>query len=365
MKDITRRKNTGRPGNGGKFDGKTNSVPEGGLTNLALDPVSAEVTFDWIERNVLPTHSHRIPRNIERKGRATIRIPSVTAADAPVGFGVVRNETEYRNLETGEVVSKAEARRLQWNHPKLEVQRKITDVTREYRVHEGVLYREVLDGQRPDGTTPATPDWISTRATRSWKFMCDGDTEEEAAADAQAQFAGYLSIDGTLWEATREPVYQIHTFGLGNNYGGTALGVSIAPVTDEHAAGSFYIPADHYEEAVARAVEVAEKRGDTASLESIRETPRIDVAAPELVASTWRPATVIPDRPRPYELTPGQFPRELAGFRHDIATIPGAVEEADDGFGGKSHRVNYAALSETQEYDYKSFLQYGAEKGLL
>lgn len=195
--------------------------------------------------------------------------------------------------------------------------------------------------------------------------MCDGDTEDEAARDAQSKFADYLSIDGTLWAKAREPVYQIQTFGLGGNHGSTAITAATAPVTGNHAAESFYFPADAYEAAVAYAVDVAIKRGDTESVARIRKTPHIVVSKPELIAKTWRPATVIPEHPMAYELTPETFRRELAAFRRDIATIPGASEKVEDGFGNPSHRVNYSALSETQEDNYKSYLEYGAGQGLL
>lgn len=75
---------------------------------------------------------------------------------------------------------------------------------------------------------------------------------------AKADMAKMLLVDGVLYEQTTKPEYHIMVFGWGGCGGGTALFVSYPARRD----CGWRFTAEHGAEAVAKANEVAERRGD-------------------------------------------------------------------------------------------------------
>lgn len=71
-----------------------------------------------------------------------------------------------------------------------------------------------------------------------------------------AKVRSVLLIDGWAWVASMEPYYEVTTFGLGHNHGGTALMVGHGFARD-----SFKL--NQLEAAIAQATKVATERGDT------------------------------------------------------------------------------------------------------
>ena len=80
----------------------------------------------------------------------------------------------------------------------------------------------------------------------------------------------YLLIDGILYTKANTPMYEINTFGMGNNHGSTSLSVSETHTPHEY---NFY--ANERNLAISKAIEIAKKRGDTDSLNRIRECKKI------------------------------------------------------------------------------------------
>lgn len=74
-----------------------------------------------------------------------------------------------------------------------------------------------------------------------------------------AKVRSVLLIDGWAWVASMEPYYEVTTFGLGHNHGGTALMVGHGFARD-----SFKL--NQLEAAIAQATKVATERGDTNDL---------------------------------------------------------------------------------------------------
>ena len=79
----------------------------------------------------------------------------------------------------------------------------------------------------------------------------------------------FLLIDGVLWERAGEPMYQVCVFGLGHNHGGTAL--MITNHYNPNCRWTDYFTALQHDEAIEAAVRTATARGDTQSLEDIRD----------------------------------------------------------------------------------------------
>lgn len=91
----------------------------------------------------------------------------------------------------------------------------------------------------------------------------DKDYSREAVLKrAKDDLRKLILVDGELYEQTRKPEYFILTFGLGRNHGGTGLMVDY---TGRRDCGWHYPPTEG-KKAIAKAKEVALKRGDTESV---------------------------------------------------------------------------------------------------
>lgn len=105
---------------------------------------------------------------------------------------------------------------------------------------------------------------------------------EEEANSVYKYAKGFLLIDGELYRPCGEPLYNIITFGLGHNHGGTDLFVEY----DYNPNISYrnYFNALHRAEAIQYAVEVASARGDTESIPRLQNSEyNIEVLDPTMV----------------------------------------------------------------------------------
>lgn len=109
----------------------------------------------------------------------------------------------------------------------------------------------------------------------------DDDSREKIINKAINEMNEFLLIDNELYVKTYEPVYTIHTFGLGNNHGGIGTSLSISNVTDWSL--GYYFNAYDREKAMKHALQVAINRGDTDSIDYIENVPEIIVLFPEAV----------------------------------------------------------------------------------
>lgn len=334
----------------GTFTDKQHTAPELSL-GAAHEPVLVRLQAQWTEKNVLPTPRHTKPRDIQRDIELEVTVPSTTEDEAPVGFVVTYRKFTGRDHQ-------------------------LVDVVETLRVHDGQLYRQ-LDENVDGLVRPMEADAIAIfrRAFhQSWDgtVHLSGDNPEEVAAEAQSQVDYFLAIDGTLWQKTSEPVYYARTYGLGNNHGSTALHVGSVHEfkTEEAACPEYVFPADQREEAIAYTLALAERRGDTRSLASIANPETIEVADGFTPGSSFAPAPRI-TYPEPYVMWAaehqgdrGALERGLAEMRAQLLTVPGAVVEVPDGWGGTTRTLDESKLTEQQAADYKKYIEKVAEFGL-
>lgn len=102
---------------------------------------------------------------------------------------------------------------------------------------------------------------VKLKADCEYKSWLD-DNRQDVINDAIAIAASLLFIDGKLFETVREPCYEITTFGMGKNHGGTGLFIEQPSV---HSASHFF-NAMQYTDACAHANNVAAARGDDKSI---------------------------------------------------------------------------------------------------
>ncbi len=91
----------------------------------------------------------------------------------------------------------------------------------------------------------------------------------------------YIVFDSKVWRKCGEPMYNIHTFGLGHNHGGTGFFIEYS--YNSNISAKNYFNALEREKAIAYGRMVAERRGDTDSIDRIGDGKKIEVLMPELV----------------------------------------------------------------------------------
>lgn len=319
----------------GTFTDKTQSAPE--LTLDAQIPsagiIEVPVAGRWTERNVIPTPRHRTPRDVQRDIDVTVTIPAITSDEAPVAVILPNDPFELR----GDAI--------------------------ELRTYEGQLYKALtVDGR---GAVPATGDAVSERIFDRWghgqRTHLKGDNAWQAEQDAQSQVSALLAIDDTIWEKTSEPVYVISTFGFNN---GTSVGIEWASryAEEGHTMPEWVYPADQREEAIAAAIASSANRDRYPFTGG--NVPTIALNGKFQPGSTFTPAPRITyagpyeaENAERYEGDEGRIARELLAFRQQLLTIPGAVIEVDDGWGGTTKTVDPSKLTSTQASDYKRYTE--------
>jgi hypothetical protein len=91
------------------------------------------------------------------------------------------------------------------------------------------------------------------------------ENRDQVISRAKEDMEKYLLVDGELYEVTYEPMYNITTFGLGFNHGGTGFFVTYH--YNPNISYKSYFNALQYEEAINYAIKTAAGRGDTKDVE--------------------------------------------------------------------------------------------------
>lgn len=194
----------------------------------------------------------RKPREREVKGVCSVSVPSVISDEAPVAM---RHEDC-------------------WWRPKVI----------EYRWYRKKLYKRVLFSDylcNAEGWWPL--EELKKHFHKSYiPYYQYGQDEADAIAKCKEHAKEFLIVDGNqIWKRVGEPRYVIATFGLGHNHASTAL--MIDNEYNSNISADRYFNALEREKAIERCVEVALNRGDTDSVDDIRDSWPIEVLIPEAV----------------------------------------------------------------------------------
>ena len=204
----------------------------------------------------LPSPRHRIMRSRTVDGVFTAQIREITAAEAPVVMRV------HDLVDWDEGIH-----------------------ANDYRQYDGQLY--TLSRRGFHSNCPADKEGEPLLASEfgggKYLYIPASSEMERHVIDERLQEAAdqWLFIDGVAWKKSPEPFYEVCTFGLGNNHGGTALMIITrrGVKRDESCFSAL-----QEKEARKAALDVAEKRGDTAYHSSIvDERFRIEVLDPSAV----------------------------------------------------------------------------------
>lgn len=176
---------------------------------------------------------------------------------------------------------------MAFRHPALS----ISDVV--YRLYNDLLYTRVRWSSKHAQKTGWWPyedfkgrlevenTYGCVRGT-SWKYLRNASAARRFLI---RKYARYLLVEDNgeleVWETIGEPRYEICTFGLGHNHASTNYFITNS--YNPNIRRDWYFTALQKEEAVAKALEVAARRGDTNSFDRIRNSPVIEVLLPEAV----------------------------------------------------------------------------------
>lgn len=235
-------------------------------------------------RNEIPPRCRK-PRPVTHEASAQIEVPTVTADDAPIAFRIHGIEDHIKDIRT----------------------------------FDGRLFTLYLPHARQ--TEPSLPASVhfpqDVDVTRHHRIPNRAESEDEFYQTVEAFFGGFLIIDGVVWVESREPAYEVVTFGLGGD-GSTAL-----VVTDRATHGNVF-RADEFEAARAFAEGVARQHGDRQGrYEDPRSAERyraIEVLIPEAV-------TLVTATPAPRDIRDLRFNYSLARDRLSRASTPDDEKE--------------------------------------
>ena len=234
----------------------------------SMKSVELEISYCYKADVIMPRGRKPRPAVIRGASPLTASLPSITAMDAPCAF--VLREPKWRSDQQGEFSAVREI--LSFDDRLWLPAMMPTGPGEEIPMTVADLEKSLGDGGAPWRNTYSIP----IDAVR--RIVVSGEQEEVTKIlDTLEQ---YVLIDGVLFTTCTEPCFEVATFGLGHNHGGTALFSEMHYNSNINRAR--YFRADQRDEAIAEAERIALARGDTESV-PIVPIGDIEVLLPECV----------------------------------------------------------------------------------
>ena len=236
----------------------------------------------------LPTKRHTRKRAGYGYKTMNVSVTEMKEEDFPVALRV----TDYKTVCSGSVYNDKDRNRA-----------KFKLFTEEYRTFGGKLFVPFRD--RHGAVIQKEPRVFDKQTLiehishyNSWKYRCPEfcfpdqvlltdksvilqTNEENVRKEIRRNAKRVILFGGHIWVEAPEPMYNITTFGLGHNHGGT--GFFIDHHYNDNIPAKNYFNALQREEAMKRYIEVATNRGDTESVEREKFEKNIEVLRPEVI----------------------------------------------------------------------------------
>lgn len=241
-----------------------------------------ELTVPYVQK-YLPTKRHKNTRVRVLTGTVAFTVTELAEEEFPVAL-IVRGYERMSEDATEETIMNAKC--------------DFRVFAESYRYYNGSLYKPVRAtwGARKSTLIKTAENMVHMIESKRRLWECNLYTDipftvESVAVsdDMEVQketirelARNYVIYEDGIWEKTGEPMYNITTFGLGHNHGGT--GFFIADHYNPNISARNYFRADRLDEAIAYFNKVAEGRGDTNSVGTNDDKKvRIDVLMPEVL----------------------------------------------------------------------------------
>lgn len=248
-----------------------------------------KVDYSYTQR-FLPSKRHRKLRFRKMKDTMVVNIKELTVDEFPVAFivhklkDVYEGMKSYDDYENCKYEYKMFAEEIRTYKGELRTPIRITHGAAISTLFEDCSY--IIDNIERWSRLTKLNDFNSFPFTdNSDEFnensVIINDNKEEIKKHIKNMTKSYIYCDGKFWSVCGEPMYNINTFGLGHNHGGT--GLFITEFYNENIPAKNYFNALQKEEAIAYGKSVALNRGDTESVNGLGDFCNIEVLMPELV----------------------------------------------------------------------------------
>lgn len=239
------------------------------------------------KQSYLPTKRHRRPRKRYVSFNFNISIREVCDADFPLAFVVRDYASVYQgDYEPGKGEYKVFDDEIRTYNGKLyspyrdsygaAVRNELTEATDE-KIRDAFrlsLLRSSLHYHSAIYNSLNSEDFYEQE-----KSIVLTDDQAEVIETAKEIASEFVVYKGHIWAKTTEPMYEIRTFGLGHNHGGT--GFFVTNEYNTNIPNKNYFTALEREKALEYFNRVALGRGDTDSVNGFK--PEIEVYLPEMV----------------------------------------------------------------------------------
>ena len=232
----------------------------------------------WNEEKYLPTKRHRVLRSRFVKNSVDVDIKEPTESEFPIAFIVHDYQSVYENAKSYDDFNGNGEYKM---------------FSEEIRTYDGKLYKAVrVTHGSAISCVFESLNYIKNRIQEYAPYWKGGEDFTEASIIKESNIEeckekvfekslSYIVYGGKVWEICGEPMYNINTFGLGHNHGGT--GFFITYYYNPNISNKNYFNALEREEAIACGKQVALNRGDTNSVDGMGEHDIIEVLMPEMV----------------------------------------------------------------------------------
>ena len=236
-------------------------------------------TVDYLAtQKYLPTKRHRVLRERRVKNSVDVDILELDKSDFPIAFLIHDYRSVYPDAESYDDFDGSGYYRM---------------FTEQIRTYNGLLFMPVRITHGAAISLNFEPVTYVKNALSDWGCYNLGggdftdssivriDNSDKRIEQIMNRALDFIICDGVVWERCEEPMYNINTFGLGHNHGGTGFFISF--YYNNNIPAKNYFNALQREEAIAYGKQVALGRGDTDSVDGMGEHDIIEVLIPDLV----------------------------------------------------------------------------------
>lgn len=232
----------------------------------------------WNMEKYLPTRRHRKLRERYVKNNFDVEIKELTNKDFPIAFIIHEYKSVYANAKSYDDFNGNGEYKM---------------FSEEIRTYDGKLYMPIrVTHGAAISLYFESLEYIKKQIedyAPYWKggndFTEESIVKDDNIAECQKKILNkaddYVIYDGKAWTKCSEPMYNIITFGLGHNHGGT--GFFIQYHYNPNISYKNYFNALEREKAIEYGKKVASNRGDDKSIEGMGDHDIIEVLMPEMV----------------------------------------------------------------------------------
>lgn len=232
----------------------------------------------WNMEKYLSTKRCRNLKQRYVKNNMNVDIKELTETEFPVAFIIHDYQSVYENAKS---------------YNDFDGNGEYKMFSEEMRTYNGKLFKPVRVSHGAAISTNFEPlDYIKQRIQDYAPYWKGGEdfTEKSLVKESDVEKCkeiissraeNYVIFGGKVWKTCGEPMYNVTTFGLGHNHGGT--GFFIQYNYNPNISNKNYFNALEREKAIAYGKQVALNRGDTNSIDGMGERDIIEVLMPEMV----------------------------------------------------------------------------------